>query len=123
MAIFVYAILGLSNFHSVITCIIYSKAKAQEAIKERATDIHLEPQEKQVTVRIRIDGVLQVIMTPPHSSLSGLSTRIKILSKLNIAEKDFLRMGDFLSKRPGKILMFVFQYYRPYMEKRLLCVF
>ena len=59
----------------------------QEAIKERATDIHVEPQEDKVNVRIRIDGVLQIIMTPPATSLSGLVTRIKILSKLNIAEK------------------------------------
>jgi len=74
----------------------------QEAIKERATDIHLEPQEGQVTVRIRIDGVLQTIMTPPISSLSGLSTRIKILSKLNIAEKRLPQDGRFSIKAPGK---------------------
>jgi len=74
----------------------------QEAIKERATDIHLEPQEGQVTVRIRIDGVLQTIMTPPLSSLSGLSTRIKILSKLNIAEKRLPQDGRFSIKAPGK---------------------
>ncbi len=59
----------------------------QEAIKERATDVHIEPQQQRVTVRIRIDGVLQTIMTPPISSLSGVVTRIKILSKLNIAER------------------------------------
>ena len=55
----------------------------QESIKERATDIHIEPMEKQVYIRIRIDGVLQTIMTPPVTSLSGLVTRIKILSNLN----------------------------------------
>ena len=74
----------------------------QEAIKERATDIHLEPQEGQGTVRIRIDGVLQIIMTPPISSLSGLSTRIKILSKLNIAEKRLPKDGRFSIRAPGK---------------------
>ena len=67
----------------------------QESIKERATDIHVEPMEKQVYIRIRIDGVLQVIMTPPISSLSGLVTRIKILSKLNIAEKRLPQDGRF----------------------------
>ena len=40
----------------------------QEAIKERATDIHVEPQENKVNVRIRIDGELQIIMTPPATS-------------------------------------------------------
>ena len=74
----------------------------QEAIKERATDIHIEPMEKQVYVRIRIDGVLQVIMTPPRSSLSGLVTRIKILSNLNIAEKRLPQDGRFSIKSPGK---------------------
>jgi type IV pilus assembly protein PilB len=74
----------------------------QEAIKERATDIHLEPQQDVVIVRIRIDGVLQIIMTPPISSLSGLVTRIKILSNLNIAERRLPQDGRFtikLSKR------------------------
>ena len=74
----------------------------QESIKERATDIHIEPMEKQVYIRIRIDGVLQTIMTPPISSLSGLVTRIKILSNLNIAEKRLPQDGRFSVKSPGK---------------------
>ena len=74
----------------------------QESIKERATDIHIEPMEKQVYVRIRIDGVLQTIMTPPVTSLSGLVTRIKILSNLNIAEKRLPQDGRFSVKSPGK---------------------
>ena len=74
----------------------------QESIKERATDIHIEPQEKNVVVRIRIDGVLQTIMTPPTTSLSGLVTRIKILSKLNIAEKRLPQDGRFTIKTTEK---------------------
>ena len=57
-----------------------------EAIKEDSSDIHIEPGRDEVTVRIRIDGVLVKIMSPPISSLMGIVTRIKILSKLNIAE-------------------------------------
>ena len=57
-----------------------------EAIKEDSSDIHIEPGRKEVSVRIRIDGVLVKIMSPPVSSLMGMVTRIKILSKLNIAE-------------------------------------
>jgi len=76
----------------------------QEAIKERATDIHVEPQESKVNVRIRIDGVLQIIMTPPSTSLSGLVTRIKILSKLNIAEKRLPQDGRFSIKTASKDL-------------------
>ena len=74
----------------------------QESIKERATDIHIEPQDKNVVVRIRIDGVLQTIMTPPTTSLSGLVTRIKILSKLNIAEKRLPQDGRLTIKTTEK---------------------
>ena len=74
----------------------------QESIKERATDIHIEPMEEKVYIRIRIDGVLQTIMTPPIASLSGLVTRIKILSNLNIAEKRLPQDGRFSVKSPGK---------------------
>ena len=58
--------------------------------------------EAQVYVRIRIDGVLQTIMTPPITSLSGLVTRIKILSNLNIAEKRLPQDGRFSVKSPSK---------------------
>ncbi|HIA23127.1 MAG TPA: pilus assembly protein PilB [Candidatus Marinimicrobia bacterium] len=74
----------------------------QEAIKERATDVHIEPQSKNVNVRIRIDGVLQTIMTPPATSLSGLVTRIKILSKLNIAERRLPQDGRFTIKATNR---------------------
>jgi len=74
----------------------------QESIKERATDVHIEPMEDKVIVRIRIDGVLQVIMTPPITSLSGLVTRIKILSKLNIAEKRLSQDGRYTIKTKEK---------------------
>ncbi|SVD15591.1 uncharacterized protein METZ01_LOCUS368445, partial [marine metagenome] len=57
-----------------------------EAIKEDSSDIHIEPGKVDVNVRIRIDGVLIKIMSPPMTSLNGIVTRIKILSKLNIAE-------------------------------------
>jgi type IV pilus assembly protein PilB len=57
-----------------------------EAIKENSSDIHIEAGRDEVSVRIRIDGVLAKIMSPPIASLNGIMTRIKILSKLNIAE-------------------------------------
>jgi type IV pilus assembly protein PilB len=74
----------------------------QEATKERATDVHIEPQQNRVVVRIRIDGVLQTIMTPPITSLSGLVTRIKILAKLNIAERRLPQDGRFTIKTPNR---------------------
>ncbi|NQU67093.1 MAG: Flp pilus assembly complex ATPase component TadA [Candidatus Marinimicrobia bacterium] len=74
----------------------------QEAIKERATDVHIEPAQERVTIRIRIDGVLQTIMTPPIASLSGVVTRIKILSKLNIAERRLPQDGRMTIKSTNR---------------------
>ena len=59
----------------------------EEAIKEDSSDIHIEPSKNEVAVRIRIDGVLIKIMSPPINSLNGIVSRLKILSKLDIAEK------------------------------------
>ena len=66
-----------------------------EALKERATDIHLEVMGDHVWVRYRIDGVLQEIMRPPRSSHQGITSRLKIISKLNIAEKRLPQDGRF----------------------------
>lgn len=73
-----------------------------DSLKERATDIHIEYQEKYVSVRYRIDGVLQEVMTPPHSSHPGIISRIKIISRLNIAEKRLPQDGRFTIRAVGK---------------------
>jgi len=75
-----------------------------DAIKERATDIHVEIFDEGMTVRFRIDGVLQEIMRPPKQSHAGIVSRIKILSKLNIAEKRLPQDGRFTIKAPDKEL-------------------
>lgn len=58
-----------------------------ESIKRRASDIHFEPYEKRYRVRLRIDGNLIEIASPPPTMSAALSSRIKIMSKLDIAEK------------------------------------
>lgn len=60
-----------------------------EAIKERATDIHIEPYEHELIVRYRIDGVLQRANVPPtiHRFGASIISRLKIMASLNIAEK------------------------------------
>jgi len=73
-----------------------------DAIKSRATDIHVEPYEEALVVRFRIDGVLQEVMRPPKASHAGIVSRIKILSKLNIAEKRLPQDGRFTVKTPEK---------------------
>lgn len=57
------------------------------AVDAKATDIHIEPLEDHVRIRFRHDGMLSVVDTAPSAMLSGISTRIKILSRLNIAER------------------------------------
>ncbi len=58
-----------------------------QAVKERASDIHIEPYEKELDVRLRIDGVLHKVLTPPKIIQDALISRIKIMSSLDIAEK------------------------------------
>ncbi|MBZ9768409.1 GspE/PulE family protein [Mesorhizobium sp. CA6] len=57
------------------------------AVDAKATDIHIEPLEDHVRIRFRNDGMLSVVDTAPSAMLSGVSTRIKILARLNIAER------------------------------------
>ena len=57
------------------------------AIQRGASDIHLEPYEKEVRVRFRIDGVLQAVMSPPLKYRDPITSRIKIMARLDIAEK------------------------------------
>ena len=58
-----------------------------QAIKERASDIHVEPLERELRVRYRIDGILYDTLTPPKKYQTAIISRIKIMSKMNIAEK------------------------------------
>ena len=57
------------------------------AIQKGASDIHIEPYEKELRVRYRIDGILYNIMSPPLKYRDAISSRLKIMSKLDIAEK------------------------------------
>ncbi len=69
-----------------------------EAIKERATDVHLEPEEKETRVRYRVDGVLVETMKIPNANHPAVVSRIKIISKLNIAERRLTQDGRFSIK-------------------------
>jgi type II secretory ATPase GspE/PulE/Tfp pilus assembly ATPase PilB-like protein len=66
-----------------------------QALKDRATDIHVEPYPDRITVRYRVDGSLLVAMTAPIKSHPGVVSRIKIMSKLNIAENRLPQDGRF----------------------------
>lgn len=72
------------------------------ASKEKASDIHIEPGDKEVTVRFRVDGVLQEVKRAPRAHLSSIIARVKIMAGLNIAEKRLPQDGRIRRKIAGK---------------------
>ena len=73
-----------------------------EAIKNRASDIHLEPFENEFVIRQRIDGVLHKMPAPPKQVQSAVSSRIKVMADLNIAENRLPQDGRIKLKLGGK---------------------
>jgi type IV pilus assembly protein PilB len=77
-----------------------------DAVLRGASDIHIEPYEKEIRVRYRIDGVLREIMKPPMKMKAALTSRIKILSQLNIAERRVPQDGRIKLKMKNKVVDF-----------------
>ena len=73
-----------------------------QGIKKKASDIHIEPMEKSVRVRYRLDGVLHEALKPPKKMLSALVSRIKIMCGLDIAEKRKPQDGKFQIRLDGR---------------------
>jgi general secretion pathway protein E len=73
-----------------------------KAIEKRASDIHIEPFEKDLKVRYRIDGILHDVESPPKKLKAALISRVKIMSKLNIAERRLPQDGRIKLKVLGK---------------------
>jgi|tagenome__1003787_1003787.scaffolds.fasta_scaffold20989971_9 type IV pilus assembly protein PilB len=69
-----------------------------DAVKRGASDIHIEPYEKEFRVRFRIDGVLQSIMSPPMKLKDAITSRLKIMAKLDISEKRLPQDGRIMLK-------------------------
>jgi type IV pilus assembly protein PilB len=69
-----------------------------DAVKRGASDIHIEPYEKEYRVRFRIDGVLQAIMSPPLRLKDAITSRIKIMAKMDISEKRLPQDGRIMLK-------------------------
>lgn len=72
------------------------------AAKERASDIHIEPMERDLAVRFRIDGVLHNIIKPPKRYQNSIISRVKIMAQLNIAEKRLPQDGRIKIKLAGR---------------------
>ncbi len=75
-----------------------------QAIQERSTDVHVEPGELDLRIRYRVDGVLMEVMSIPMTSHAGIVSRIKIISKLNIAERRLTQDGRFTIKTVDKLV-------------------
>jgi len=73
-----------------------------QAIKSRASDIHVEPQEKSMSIRMRIDGMLTEMVPPARKMQAAVLARIKILSEMDIAERRLPQDGRFRIKRGRK---------------------
>jgi len=73
-----------------------------QAIKDRASDIHIEPFDKELVVRFRTDGVLTEVVKPPPRLQASIISRIKIMSGLNIAEKRIPQDGRIRTKMGGR---------------------
>lgn len=73
-----------------------------QAVRDRASDIHLEPQERHLRVRYRIDGMLHEVQTLPLSVHPQLVSRIKVLAGMNIAERRRPQDGQFSTQIEGK---------------------
>jgi type IV pilus assembly protein PilB len=69
-----------------------------DAVKRGASDIHMEPYEKEYRVRYRIDGILQNMMNPPFKLRDAIISRVKIMSKLDISEKRLPQDGRIMIK-------------------------
>jgi general secretion pathway protein E len=72
------------------------------AAKERASDIHIEPMERELIVRFRVDGVLQEIIKPPKRYQNSIVSRVKVMGQLNIAEKRLPQDGRIRIKLAGR---------------------
>ncbi|HGM5491620.1 TPA: type II secretion system ATPase GspE [Serratia fonticola] len=79
-------------------------AMLSEAIKQRASDIHIETYESELVIRFRVDGVLKKMLTPQRQLAALLVSRIKVMSKLDIAEKRVPQDGRITLKMGGRAI-------------------
>ena len=74
----------------------------ERAVAERASDIHLEPREEEVSVRMRIDGLLRDVLTVPRELQSAVTARLKVMANLDISERRVPQDGRFNVKVRGR---------------------
>ena len=89
-----------------------------QALIMGASDIHIEPMENSIRVRVRVDGDLQEILTPSKHTQSAIVTRVKIIAGMNIAEKRLPQDGRIEMKIDERLLTFEYQTIQPFMAKK-----
>ncbi|MGE5761870.1 MAG: GspE/PulE family protein, partial [Gemmatimonadota bacterium] len=77
-----------------------------DAVKRGASDIHIEPFEHEMRVRYRVDGALQEVMRPPVKMRAALTSRVKIMAQLNIAERRVPQDGRIKLKMGSRVIDF-----------------
>jgi type IV pilus assembly protein PilB len=77
-----------------------------DAVKRGASDIHVEPFEHEIRVRYRVDGALQEVMKPPVKMKAALTSRVKIMAQLNIAERRVPQDGRIKLKMGARVIDF-----------------
>lgn len=81
--------------------VLYLQQILEQAAQMLASDVHVEPYEHQLRIRVRVDGVLREIDTPPLPLKDRLASRIKVLSRLDIAEKRLPQDGRMKLNLPS----------------------
>jgi len=97
---------GISGVVDDTPLVRFANTMIAEAINRQASDIHVDPRENEVLIRYRIDGVCQEIKRVPKNIHTGIVSRIKIISDLNIAERRIPQDGHFGLVQNGKSIDF-----------------
>jgi type IV pilus assembly protein PilB len=84
--------------------VVVLKSVLERAVRDRASDVHIEPQESTVRIRVRTDGALHDVMSLPHSVGAALVSRIKVLAEMNIVERRRPQDGQLEAEVSGRAL-------------------
>jgi type IV pilus assembly protein PilB len=96
------SLVGLKEVTEEAPIVKFVNLLITQAINDRASDIHIEPTERDLRVRFRIDGVLHDIMRSPRNIQSGVISRLKIMAEINIAERRIPQDGRLSVTVGGK---------------------
>ncbi|MFT5421696.1 MAG: general secretion pathway protein E [Candidatus Endobugula sp.] len=94
----------LKDLASEAPVIQFVNKTIQQAAEQKASDIHFEPKEQSLTIRYRVDGILNAEKAPANCPSAAILSRIKIMAKLDIAERRLPQDGRIMTRSQGKTL-------------------